>query len=105
MYIFVAKLMISASQLELAQHLSLDISEPCNGNAELNLTLLVLVFNRASDFDRRQTIRQTYGSVLQDSPHSELYFFMAKPVDSLTQQLIRFESIHHGDLIQVDYTE
>lgn len=73
--------MKSADQLLLARNVLLDVPQPCGRNHGYNLTLLVLVLNRVEDFDRRQIIRQTFGSVLKGNSASEIYFMVARNYD------------------------
>ncbi len=66
----------------VCEELAIDIERPCGGRAGANLTMVVFVYVRVADFDRRQTIRQTFGSVLSSNPRTVLYFVLARVNDT-----------------------
>ena len=73
--------MNSVNELERATHISVDIREPCGGNLGHGLSMVVIVANRVTDFDRRQVIRETYGGELKRNNKTEIYFLVAKSND------------------------
>lgn len=61
----------------------IDIKQPCNDNGGLNQSLLVLMYNKASNIDRRYLIRRTYGATLRKNNKTKIYFLVANDHDKM----------------------
>lgn len=81
----------------------LDVQHPCLGRQGANQTVIIFLFSIASDIQRRQIIRQTYGSALRRNPKTELYFVLGREkANSLVkfQELVQQESLLYNDILQ-----
>ena len=58
----------------------------CSQQFGEDLLLLVLVFNRVDGFERRQTIRETWGQDIKTNPKSKLYFAVGLTRDTTVQK-------------------
>ena len=72
-----------------------------------SVSLLVVVFNRVNDFERRQTIRETWKRPLEASTalNARVLFAIAKSGDAHVQSLVEEESREQGDLLQFAFLE
>ncbi len=77
----------------------------CTPKLGADLLLLVMVLNRVEDFDRRQTIRQTWGQDFQTSNKSKLYFAVGLSRNESIQREIKKEDQIFHDIIQWSYYE
>lgn len=70
---------------EMAQvsDILIDINQPCNNNGGQNQSLLVLMYNKAGNIDRRYSIRRTYGATLRKNNKTKLYFLVANDNDKM----------------------
>ncbi len=53
-------------------------SQPCGMNNGKRFRAVFFVFSTSEDFNRRSTIRSTYGGALRKHPQAQLYFVLAK---------------------------
>ena len=74
--------MKTVKQMVRATKMSIDVHRPCGDNHGHGLILVVIVYNRINDFERRKTIRNTFGSVLKRNAKSVMYFIVARHSDS-----------------------
>jgi hypothetical protein len=79
--------------------------ERCSQQYGEHLLLLVLVFSRVDGFERRQTIRQTWGQDLKDDNRSKLYFTVGLSKNESVQKRLLEEDNKYGDIIQFGYYE
>ncbi len=79
--------------------------ERCSQQYGKDLLLLVLVFNRVDGFERRQTIRQTWGQDLKDDNRSKLFFTVGLSKNESVQKILLEEDNKYGDIIQFGYYE
>jgi beta-1,3-galactosyltransferase 1 len=79
--------------------------ERCSQQYGEDLLLLVLVFNRVDGFERRQTIRQTWGQDLKADNRSKLYFTVGLSENESVQKRLLEEDNKYGDIIQFGYYE
>jgi len=77
----------------------------CTQKLGADLLLLVMVLNRVEDFDRRQTIRKTWGKDFKDNSKSKLYFAVGLPKDQQIQNQLEVEDRKYNDIIQWAYYE
>ena len=70
-----------------------------------DLLLLVLVFNRVDGFERRQTIRETWGQEIKTNPKSKLYFAIGLTNDTTVEEKVKEENEKFGDILQFSYYE
>ena len=70
-----------------------------------DLLLLVLVFNRVDGFERRQTIRETWGQEIKANPKSKLYFAIGLTNDTTVDEKVKEENEKFGDILQFSYYE
>ena len=77
----------------------------CSAQLGADLNLLVFVFNRVDDFDRRQIIRQSWGKDFQSDERSKLYFAVGLSTDTGVQPKLEAEDSLHNDIIQWSYIE
>ena len=75
--------MNTIQELVQATKLTLDVDNPCGGNHGLNHTLVVMVYNRVADFDRRKVLRSTFGGAMKLNPKTSFYFIVAKQSDPM----------------------
>ncbi len=52
--------------------------QPCGRNNGKDLLGVFFVFSVVKEFERRNTIRNTYGGALKEHPQTQLYFVIAK---------------------------
>lgn len=78
---------------------------PCSDQFGKDLTLIVMVFNRVNAFDRRQTIRETWGQTFRYYNKTRIYFTVGLSVDSSVQQRLEKENNKFGDILQFNYYE
>lgn len=57
---------------------TIQVVKPCNGNQGKGLLAVIYLFCRPEDFQRRTTIRETYGSSLKKSTMTEIYFVVSR---------------------------
>jgi beta-1,3-galactosyltransferase 1 len=79
--------------------------ERCSQQYGKDLLLLALVFNRVDRFERRQTIRQTWGQDLKEDNRSKLYFTVGLSKNENVQKRLLEEDNKYGDIIQFGYYE
>ena len=96
--------MIFASDVNAMTQLTIN-QMPCSDQFGKDLTLIVMVFNRVDDFDRRQTIRETWGRVLRDNSKTRLYFSFGLTQNPSIQKRIEEENQEFADILQFGYYE
>jgi len=79
--------------------------ESCSKQFGKDLLLLVLVFNRVDGFERRQTIRKTWGRDIKAEPRSKLYFTVGLSKNETVQKELEKEDNKYGDIIQFGFYE
>jgi hypothetical protein len=79
--------------------------ERCSQQYGKDLLLLALVFNRVDGFERRQTIRQTWGQDLKEDNRSKLYFTVGLSKNESVQKRLLEEDNKYGDIIQFGFYE
>jgi beta-1,3-galactosyltransferase 1 len=79
--------------------------ERCSQQYGKDLLLLVLVFNRVDRFERRQTIRQTWGQDLKADNRNKLFFTVGLSKNESVQKILLEEDNKYGDIIQFGYYE
>ena len=72
-----------------------------------HLKLLVLVTSNISNFERRETIRRTWGKRLNGHSNNNFrtFFILSKSPDKETMFAMQKESTKHGDIILCDFFE
>ncbi|XP_059164139.1 beta-1,3-galactosyltransferase 1-like [Physella acuta] len=81
----------------------------CNDHQEIDL--IICVPTRGDNFEGRKTIRETWGSNVNESSFNLILIFfigipdISSPNASLTQKLLFQESVMYGDILQEDYLD
>lgn len=67
--------------------------------------LLVLIFTRPKDFQERQVIRETWGSLCTKAHQIACVFLLGFTADAQVMMEIKAESWTQADIVQLDFTE
>ncbi|KAH9392903.1 Beta-1,3-galactosyltransferase 5, partial [Tyrophagus putrescentiae] len=78
-------------------------SQPCGMNNGKRFRAVFFVFSTSEDFNRRSTIRSTYGGALRKHPQAQLYFVLAKSKKSNFVHELQREAATHNDIIKFDF--
>lgn len=71
-----------------------------------NVTILVLVHTALANFERRKSIRQTWGNVHKFQPYNlRIAFIVGKSVNKTVQELIQRENALHRDIVQGNFLD
>ncbi|CAN7984452.1 unnamed protein product [Ixodes hexagonus] len=70
------------------------------GTYRIHLDYLVLIYSAPKNFDRRNAIRETWASELEQRSNSRVAFLLARIEDANVQRAIESESYLHADIIQ-----
>lgn len=96
--------LIHPREVQEMTHMVLDKNQ-CSAKAGADLLILVMVLNRVDGFERRETIRNTWGKDIKSNSKSKLYFAVGMTTNSTIQEKLIEEDKKYNDIIQWGYYE
>jgi len=96
--------LVFANELIEMTNITID-KKSCSEQFGRDLLLVVLVFNRVDGFERRQTIRQTWGQEFKANKMTRIYFAVGLSRDPSIESRLKTESDQFDDILQFGYYE